>query len=44
MVPFRSVMNSIQMPFDYNSTARQVRVNDYESQALHTVGTKIIRY
>lgn len=42
MVPFRSVMDSIQMPFDYESATRQIRVSDYQSQALHTVGTRII--
>ena len=42
MVPFRSVMNSIDMAFDYNSAAKSVRVSNYESQALHTVGTRII--
>lgn len=42
MVPFRSVMNSIDMPFDYNSANRSVRVSDYESQVLHAVGTRII--
>jgi hypothetical protein len=42
MVPFRSVMDSIQMPFDYDSATKQLSVSDYESQALHTVGTRII--
>lgn len=42
MVPFRSVMDSIQMPFDYNMATRQVSVNNYETQALHTVGTRVI--
>ena len=40
LVPFRSVMNSIGMPFDYDSTSRQIRVNNYEVQTLHTVGTR----
>ncbi len=42
MVPFRSVMNSIGIPFSYNSASRQISVNDYEAEALHTVGTRII--
>lgn len=42
MVPFRSVMNSIDMPFDYDSSNRQIRVSDYEMQTLHTVGTRIM--
>ena len=42
MVPFRSVMDAIQMPFDYNSSTRQISVNNYETQTLHTVGTRII--
>ena len=42
MVPFRSVMDSIQMPFDYDLATKQLRINDYESQAVHTVGTRII--
>jgi hypothetical protein len=40
MVPFRSVMDSIQMPFDYDSSSRQVSVNDYETQTLFTLGTR----
>jgi len=40
MVPFRSVMDSIQMPFDYDSSTRQIRVSDYESQTLQTIGTR----
>lgn len=42
MVPFRSVMDSIDMPFDYDSSRRQIRVSDYETQTLHTVGTRIM--
>lgn len=42
MVPFRSVMNSIDMPFDYNSATKQVSVSNYEVVTLHTVGTRII--
>lgn len=42
MVPFRSVMNSIEMPFDYYPATKRIRVNNYESQAVHTVGTRII--
>ncbi|MCX6343876.1 MAG: copper amine oxidase N-terminal domain-containing protein, partial [Armatimonadetes bacterium] len=42
MVPFRSVMNSIDMPFDYNSATKNVSISDYEMQTLHTVGTRII--
>lgn len=42
MVPFRSVMNSIDMPFDYSSATRQIRVNNYETQALHSVGSRTI--
>ena len=40
MVPFRSVMDSIQMPFDYNSATRQIIVNSYETQTLQTLGTR----
>lgn len=40
MVPFRSVMDSIGMPFDYDSTIRQISVNNYEVQTLHTVWTR----
>jgi len=40
MVPFRSVMDSIGMPFEYDSTIRQVSVNNYEVQTVHTVGTR----
>lgn len=43
MVPFRSVMNSIQIPFGYDLATKTFRVNDYESQAVHAVGTKVIR-
>lgn len=42
MVPFRSVMDSIQIPFNYDSATRQIRVNSYETQTLHTVGTRTI--
>jgi len=42
MVPFRSVMNSIDMPFDYDSSSRTVRVSEDQSQTQHTVGTRII--
>lgn len=42
MVPFRSVMDSIKMPFDYNLATKQVSVNNYETQTLHTVGTRLI--
>jgi len=40
MVPFRSVMDSIQMPFDYDSATRQIRVSNYETQTLQTLGTR----
>lgn len=43
MLPFRSVMDSIQMPFDYDSSTRQISVNNYESLALHTVGSRLIQ-
>ena len=42
MVPFRSVMDSINMPFDYAPATRMVRVSDYETQTMHTVGTRMI--
>lgn len=42
MVPFRSVMNSIDMPFDYNSATKNVRISDYDSEVMHTVGTRIV--
>ncbi|HEY3413784.1 MAG TPA: copper amine oxidase N-terminal domain-containing protein [Armatimonadota bacterium] len=42
MVPFRSVMNSIEMPFDYDSATKQISVNNYDVQTTHTVGTRII--
>ncbi len=42
MVPFRSVMDSIQMPFDYDPATSQIRVNDYETQTVHTIGTRLI--
>lgn len=42
MLPFRSVMDSVNMPFDYDSSSRQISVSDYETQSLHTVGTRII--
>lgn len=42
MVPFRSVMDSIDMPFDYDSTTRQISVNNYETETLHTVGTRTL--
>lgn len=42
MVPFRSVMDSIQIPFDYNSATKQISISDYDSHALHTAGTRII--
>lgn len=42
MVPFRSVMESIQMPFDYDSTTKQVSVSNYETLAKHTIGTRNI--
>lgn len=40
MVPLRSVMDSIQVPFDYDSATRQISVNNYETQTLQTVGTR----
>jgi hypothetical protein len=42
MVPFRSVMDQIEMPFDYNSATRQISISNYESQTTHTVGTRVI--
>lgn len=42
MLPFRSVMDSIDMPFNYDSATKQVSVSDYGSQMVHTAGTRII--
>jgi hypothetical protein len=42
MVPFRSVMNSINMPFDYNSSSRTISTSRSDSQILHTVGTRFV--
>lgn len=43
MVPLRSVMSSIDMPYDYNSATKTVRVSNNNSRAVHTVGTRIVR-
>ncbi|MCL5104262.1 MAG: stalk domain-containing protein [Armatimonadetes bacterium] len=42
MVPFRSVMSSIDMPFNYDSSTKTVRMNTGDPQALYTVGTKLV--
>lgn len=42
MVPFRSVMNSIDMPFNYDSSTKTVRMNTGDPQALFTAGTKLV--
>jgi hypothetical protein len=42
MLPFRYVMDSIEMPFDYDSTTKTISVDSEGSQALHTVGTKLV--
>lgn len=44
MVPFRSVMNSIDMPYDYDSSVKSIRVNNGDSEALHTVGTNRVYF
>jgi len=44
MVPFRSVMDSIDMPYEYDSTARTIRVSSGDSEAVHNVGTKLIYF
>jgi hypothetical protein len=42
MLPFRSVMNSIDIPFDYDTATKQISVTNYEVQSQHTVGTRIV--
>ncbi|MDO8587742.1 MAG: copper amine oxidase N-terminal domain-containing protein [Armatimonadota bacterium] len=44
MAPFRSVMGSIDMPYDYDSSAKTIRVSSGDSQAVHTVGTKLVYF
>lgn len=44
MVPFRSVMSSIDMPYEYDSTTKTISVNSGDSHAMHTVGTKTVYF
>lgn len=42
MLPLRSVMGSIGIPFDYDSSSRQILVSNYEVETRHTVGTRVV--
>lgn len=43
MVPFRSVMSSIEMPFDFDSETRMISVSNSGAQVEHRVGTKLVQ-
>jgi len=42
LIPLRSVMNSISMPFDYDTSAKSIRISQDDSVFLHTVGTRVL--
>jgi hypothetical protein len=42
LVPLRSVMNSISTPFDYDTSAKSIRITRDDSVFLHTVGTRVL--
>ncbi|MHB9036008.1 MAG: copper amine oxidase N-terminal domain-containing protein [Armatimonadota bacterium] len=42
MLPFRSVMNSLDMPFDYNSATRTVNTTGVDQQVHYSVGSRYI--
>jgi hypothetical protein len=42
MLPFRSVMNSLDMPFDYNSATKVINTTGVDQQVHYSVGSRYV--
>jgi hypothetical protein len=42
MLPLRSVMESMGIPFDFDSASKEIIVSNYDTQATHVLGTRVV--